>query len=112
MTIGEFGERTRLSPKALRLYDQLGLVVPARVDADTGYRLYAEDQVDSAQLVGLFRRLDMPLGGRPRPPTGRGPAPAPHRRPAQRRARHPRLRPDRPPPVAPVMRSLRSVGTS
>jgi DNA-binding transcriptional MerR regulator len=61
ITIGEFAERTRLSPKALRLYDKLGLVVPARVDPDSGYRLYREDQVDQAQLVGLLRRLDMPL---------------------------------------------------
>lgn len=61
MTIGEFGERTRLSPKALRLYEQLGLVVPREVDPGSGYRRYAEDQVDTAQLVGLLRRLGMPL---------------------------------------------------
>ena len=61
MTIGEFGEKTRLSPKALRLYDQLGLVVPAQVDAASGYRRYSENQVDTAQLVALLRRLDMPL---------------------------------------------------
>ena len=36
MTIGDFAERTRLSPKALRRYDQLGLVVPAQVDASSG----------------------------------------------------------------------------
>ena len=61
MTIGEFAARARLSPKALRLYDRLGLLPPARVDDDSGYRLYTEDQVESAQLVGLLRRLDMPL---------------------------------------------------
>jgi DNA-binding transcriptional MerR regulator len=61
MTIGEFGERTRLSPKALRLYEQLGLVVPADVDPRSGYRRYSQDQVESAQLVGLLRRLGMPL---------------------------------------------------
>ena len=61
MTIGEFGEKTRLSPKALRLYDQLGLVIPAQVGAASGYRRYSEDQVDTAQLLALLRRLDMPL---------------------------------------------------
>lgn len=61
MTIGEFGARTRLSAKALRLYDQLGLVVPAEVDAKSGYRRYADTQVDAARLVALLRRLDMPL---------------------------------------------------
>ncbi len=61
MTIGAFAGRTRLSPKALRLYDRLGLLSPARVDPDSGYRFYREDQVESARLVGLLRRLDMPL---------------------------------------------------
>jgi len=61
MTIGEFAARTRLSARALRLYDQLGLVVPARVDAGSAYRLYSDEQVERARLVGLLRRLDMPL---------------------------------------------------
>jgi DNA-binding transcriptional MerR regulator len=61
MTIGAFAERTRLSAKALRLYDRLGLVPPARTDPASGYRFYSEDQVDGARLVALLRRLGMPL---------------------------------------------------
>jgi len=61
MTIGTFAIRTRLSPKALRLYDRLGLVSPTRTDPASGYRLYSEDQVAEAQLVSLLRGLDMPL---------------------------------------------------
>ena len=61
MTIGTFAVRTRLSPKALRLYDRLGLVSPTRTDPSSGYRLYSEDQVADAQLVALLRGLDMPL---------------------------------------------------
>ena len=61
MTIGAFAERTRLSPRALRLYDRLGLLPPARTDPVSGYRLYGEDQVASARLIALLRRLDMPL---------------------------------------------------
>jgi PPM family protein phosphatase len=61
MTIGAFAERSRLSPKALRLYGRLGLLAPARTDPDTGYRLYSEDQVPGARLVALLRRLGMPL---------------------------------------------------
>ena len=34
MTIGEFARRSRLSAKALRLYDELGLLPPARVSED------------------------------------------------------------------------------
>jgi len=61
MPIGAFAERTRLSPKALRLYDRLGLLPPARTDPGSGYRFYSEDQVASARLVALLRRLGMPL---------------------------------------------------
>jgi DNA-binding transcriptional MerR regulator len=61
MTIGAFAERTRLSPKALRLYDRLGLLPPVRTDPVSGYRFYSEDQVAGARLVALLRRLGMPL---------------------------------------------------
>jgi DNA-binding transcriptional MerR regulator len=61
MTIGAFAERTRLSPKALRLYGQLGLLAPARTDPVSGYRFYSEEQVAGARLVALLRRLGMPL---------------------------------------------------
>ncbi|MCH0565212.1 MULTISPECIES: MerR family transcriptional regulator [unclassified Streptomyces] len=61
MTIGAFAKACRLSPKALRLYDELGLLRPARVDADTGYRYYAAGQLERARLVAWLRRLGMPL---------------------------------------------------
>jgi DNA-binding transcriptional MerR regulator len=61
MTIGEFASRTRLSPKALRIYADLGLVVPAEVDPASGYRRYDESQLERARLVALLRGLDMPL---------------------------------------------------
>lgn len=61
LTIGEFSQRSHLSPKALRLYDELGLLRPASVDPSSGYRLYSEDQVEVARLVALCRRLEMPL---------------------------------------------------
>jgi PPM family protein phosphatase len=40
LTIGEFAEATRISPKALRLYAEQGLLMPTRVDGDSGYRYY------------------------------------------------------------------------
>lgn len=61
LTIGTFAHRARLSPKALRLYERLGLLEPAEVDAASGYRRYREDQLPAARLVVLLRRLDMPL---------------------------------------------------
>lgn len=61
LTIGVFARRSRLSPKALRLYDRLGVLTPAHVDEENGYRRYRESQLETARLVALLRRLDMPL---------------------------------------------------
>ena len=61
LTIGEFARASRLSPKALRLYDELGLLPPARVDPYSGYRFYQPDQLERARLVAWLRRLGMPL---------------------------------------------------
>jgi MerR family regulatory protein len=52
VSIGEFARLSRLSPKALRLYDELGLLVPAEVDAETGYRWYADTQLERARWAG------------------------------------------------------------
>jgi PPM family protein phosphatase len=61
MTSGEFARASRLSPKALRLYAELGLLSPAQVDPVTGYRHYATAQLEQARLVAWLRRLGMPL---------------------------------------------------
>jgi PPM family protein phosphatase len=61
MTSGEFALASRLSRKALRLYDELGLLSPVRVDPATGYRFYAPAQLEHARLVAWLRRLGMPL---------------------------------------------------
>ncbi|WP_081237858.1 MerR family transcriptional regulator [Streptomyces viridosporus] len=61
LTIGAFAKACRLSPKALRLYDELDLLRPARVAPDTGYRYYATGQLERARLVAWLRRLGMPL---------------------------------------------------
>ncbi|GLW69538.1 hypothetical protein Kpho02_18370 [Kitasatospora phosalacinea] len=61
LSIGAFARAVRLSPKALRLYDELGLLRPAEVDPVTGYRWYAPGQSERARLVLWLRRLGMPL---------------------------------------------------
>jgi DNA-binding transcriptional MerR regulator len=61
LSIGVFARRSRLSLKALRLYDRLGVLVPACVDQESGYRRYRQSQLGAARLVATLRRLDMPL---------------------------------------------------
>ena len=61
MSIGEFARRSRLSPKALRLYDEIGLLPPSRVDELSGYRYYTSTQLELAQLISALRQLEIPL---------------------------------------------------
>jgi DNA-binding transcriptional MerR regulator len=61
ISIGGFARRSRLSVKALRLYDELGVLVPARVDEASGYRYYDVAQLEAARLVAMLRQLELPL---------------------------------------------------
>ncbi|WP_344735144.1 MerR family transcriptional regulator, partial [Nocardioides fonticola] len=60
-TIGEFARRSGLTVKALRLYDEMGLLRPASVDPATGYRGYDADQVPRARLLARLRLAGVPL---------------------------------------------------
>jgi DNA-binding transcriptional MerR regulator len=61
LSIGDFARATQMSVKMLRHYHELGLLEPADVDANTGYRRYTTDQIPAAQVIRRFRALDMPL---------------------------------------------------
>ena len=61
MSIGEFARRSRLSPRALRLYDGLGLLSPVRVDELSGYRYYERGQLEQAGLIATLRHVGVPL---------------------------------------------------
>jgi protein phosphatase len=61
LTIGAFARLSGLTPKALRLYDDLSLLPPARVGPESGYRFYHPAQLAQARLVAWLRRLGMPL---------------------------------------------------
>ena len=61
LTIGDFARAAGLTPKALRLYDDLGLLRPTEVDERSGYRRYAPAQLEHARLVATLRLVGMPL---------------------------------------------------
>jgi DNA-binding transcriptional MerR regulator len=61
LPIGRFGKEARLTPRQLRYYHALGLLVPAAVAPGSGYRYYAEAQLAAAELIALLRSVDMPL---------------------------------------------------
>jgi len=61
LPIGMFSRASSLSIKALRAYHEHGILVPAVVDAQTGYRSYAADQLADAAIIVRLRALDVPL---------------------------------------------------
>lgn len=61
MPIGRFARVSRLSVKALRHYDEAGLLVPAWVDPSSGYRYYSYAQAIRADAIRILRSLEMPL---------------------------------------------------
>lgn len=58
---GEFARASSLSVKALRLYHQMGLLVPAVVDPTTGYRAYSPDQLTNAAIIRVLREVGVAL---------------------------------------------------
>lgn len=62
-SIGETARASGLSVSALRFYDRAGVLVPAVVDPENGYRWYSEPQVRQARLVAGLRRVGMPVAG-------------------------------------------------
>ena len=61
LSIGDFSRMTFLSVKALRHYHDVGLLPPAEIDPESGYRRYDPSQVPKAQVIRRLRELGMPL---------------------------------------------------
>jgi effector-binding domain-containing protein len=61
LPIGRFSKVTQLSVKSLRHYADIGLLVPAIVDPQSGYRFYSAAQATEGQVIRQLRALDMPL---------------------------------------------------
>ena len=61
LNIGDFSRMTFLSVKTLRYYHDVGLLPPAEVDHETGYRRYELGQVPTAQVIRRLRELGMSI---------------------------------------------------
>jgi DNA-binding transcriptional MerR regulator len=61
LSVGRFAQATQLSRKALRLYDQLGILLPDYVDPESGYRYYSPAKFEKARFIRLLRAMEMPL---------------------------------------------------
>src|SRR5260370_16582535 len=61
LPIGEFAQLTHLSGRPRRRAHEGGLLAPATVDPDSGYRYYTAEQIPAAQIIHRLRELGMPL---------------------------------------------------
>ncbi|MEI7056506.1 MerR family transcriptional regulator [Nocardioides sp. CCNWLW239] len=61
LSIGTFSRAASLSVKTLRAYHAQGLLTPAAVDPETGFRRYAAGQLADAAAIRRLRELEVPL---------------------------------------------------
>jgi len=60
-SIGQFSAISQLSKKMLRFYDEKGLLKPAKVDWETGYRYYDDASVLVAQQIVILKQCGLSL---------------------------------------------------
>ncbi|GGJ58517.1 MerR family transcriptional regulator [Deinococcus roseus] len=56
-----FSRLSGLSRKALRIYEETGLLVPLHVDPQNRYRTYGQDQLAQARIIQVLRAMDVPI---------------------------------------------------
>ncbi len=61
MQINEFAKLTGVSVRTLHYYDELGLLKPAFVDEQNGYRFYDDSSLERMQVILFYRELDFEL---------------------------------------------------
>lgn len=61
LSIGDLARHSGVSVRMLRHYDALGLVVPVRVDPDTGYRWYTPSQLGRVTAALALRDLGLTI---------------------------------------------------
>ena len=65
-SIGEFSKITGLTIKTLRFYHEKGILVPAWIDEQTGYRHYGNQQFEKARVVTQAARSGVLARANPR----------------------------------------------
>lgn len=60
-TIGEMAELFNVNIRALRYYDEIGILHPEFADPDTGYRYYSTRQFERLNTIKYLRALNMSL---------------------------------------------------
>ncbi|MDD3171200.1 MAG: MerR family transcriptional regulator [Bacilli bacterium] len=59
--IGDFSKMAKVTIKALRYYDEIGLLKPSYIDRDTSYRYYETTQLTELSKIVLLRQIGVPI---------------------------------------------------
>ena len=61
LKISEIADFFGTTPKALRIYEQKGIIIPCKIDPESGYRYYSADQVKKLNLLIELQALGFSL---------------------------------------------------
>lgn len=61
LTIGEFSNICKVSTKTLRYYAEIGLILPAEINPENGYRYYSIEQLETMLLINRLKSYHFSL---------------------------------------------------
>lgn len=61
LKIGDFSRICQVSIKALRHWDSIGLLIPAHIDAQSGYRYYTIEQLTQVNRIMALKTMGLGL---------------------------------------------------
>ena len=61
LTIGEVAQIKKISIKSLRYYERIGILIPAKINPENGYRYYSSEQMLTVDMIKFLASMDIPL---------------------------------------------------
>lgn len=61
LTIGQLGKLSNIHTKALRYYEQIGILTPTKINPGTGYRYYSYAQIPYVKMIKLCAQYGIRL---------------------------------------------------
>lgn len=61
LTIGEVSHIKKISIKSLRYYERIGILIPAKINPENGYRYYTSEQMLTIDMIKFLGSMDIPL---------------------------------------------------
>lgn len=61
LSIGEFSNICKVSPKTLRYYAEIGLIMPQKINPESGYRYYSIEQLETMLFINRLKAYNFSL---------------------------------------------------